>query len=158
MRLVLLYFWLKLVLLTLGHALWGRFTSRWSDCMERVTVLLTVCVGLPVQKCREPRSQVWNRMGTCELEWNIVLNCRLWLYCATPILYSVLHLEIFIFKFLRKNIFVVLDTHEKLLMVLNGFSFPGLVTWNETVHAKKMCSMHSLHAAFVPIMQPLANC
>ena len=35
-----------------------------------------------------------------------------------------------------------------------GSTFPGLVIWNETTHAK---SMHSLHAAFVATMQLLAN-
>ena len=67
------HLWLRFVLLTLGHTLWGWFTSGWTDFMEWVPVLLTICLGLPVQECRESRSQVGNRMGTCELEWNGML-------------------------------------------------------------------------------------
>ena len=55
------------------------------------------------------------------------------------------------FKFSRKNIFVVQDTHENFL---TGSTFPGSAIWNETTHAK---STNSLHAAFVATMQLLAN-
>ena len=55
------------------------------------------------------------------------------------------------FKFSRKNIFVVQDTHENFLTVLRS---QGLVIWNETTHAK---STNSLHAAFMATMQVLTN-
>ena len=37
---------------------------------------------------------------------------------------------------------------------LDGSTFPGLVIWNETTHAK---SINSLHAVFMATMQLLAN-
>ena len=58
------------------------------------------------------------------------------------------------FKFSCKNIFVVQDTHEDILI---DSVLPGLVIWNETAHAKKTWSMNSLCAAFVTTIQLLAN-
>jgi len=51
-----------------GHTLWSRFASKWPDCLEWIQVLITLCVGLPVQERRESRPQVRNWLGTCELE------------------------------------------------------------------------------------------
>ena len=54
---------------------------------------------------------------------------------------------------------MALDTHENVLTVLiDDFTFPGLVIWNETEHAKKMWSTNSLHGAFVATFQLLVNC
>ena len=54
------------------------------------------------------------------------------------------------FKFSRKHIFVIQDTHENFWMVLH------LVIWNETMHAKSTNTCN-LHAAFVATMQLLTN-
>ena len=45
-----------------------------------------------------------------------------------------------VLNFCVKIFFVVLDTHESFLMVLIDSTFPGLVIWNETAHAKKTWS------------------
>ena len=72
-------------------------------------------------------------------------------------MYRPVDLEILCFKFLRKNIFMVLDTHANFLTVLIDSTFPGFVIWNETVHAKKTWSTNSLRAALVATIQQLAN-
>ena len=48
------------------------------------------------------------------------------------------------------------DTHKNSLTVLKLYTFPSLVSWNETTHAKKTWSRNSF-AVFVVTMQLLAN-
>jgi len=67
-----------------GHTLWSRFASKWPDCLEWIQVLVTLCMGLPVQERRESRPQVRNRLGTYPLQGNQAEPVQELVYQETP--------------------------------------------------------------------------